>query len=193
MAQSLLIKLVGDALKWGVGAMKRRRSHASFLEELKGVVRSLRKMKPGEVHVISINASYGHYQIVIGPENHSNKGGHTRPIEINGEIHHLFVSPHAVRAQPSKEQMTHNLRDTVIMRDLRVHIIDPAGDGEHIAHDKMSADELSAREYINLAGNIGEKIIHDAPHSHYVTMAAYKIIQEDIIKSFKEDREETTM
>lgn len=169
--------------------MKRHRINRPFLEMLMRRVRELKGMKPGDVHVISINARYGHYQIVIGPEKDEGvpRGkAHTRPIEINGEIHHLFISPHTVRAHPSRNEVMENLKHTVIMRDLSVHLVDPNGDGRHID----APDGINARQFINLAGEEGEKMIERMCHSERLSLAAYKIIQKDILQSLSERREQ---
>lgn len=172
---------------------KKYGSQGQFLEKLKEAIKSLRDMKPGEVHVLSINANYGHYQIVIGPEQNreGTKNDHSRPIEINGEIHHLFVSPNSIRPQPSKRQMTDNLKDTIIMRDLKIHIVDPKGDGHHLADSKESDNAISAHECINLAGQNGEKLRAAMERSSRLAMAAYKIAQEDILRSIRGHREDT--
>lgn len=165
-----------------------------FIKQLRHVVRSLKRMKPGEVHVLSINANYGHYQVVIGPKQQGEKaakGMESRPIEINGEIHHLFISPHAVRVYPSKGQILHNLRDTVIMRDLEIHLHDPMGDGRHLAMMEKGDNGIHARECINLAGNEGEKLLEKAEHDTHLSMAAYRIIQRDILRALTERKEES--
>ena len=105
---------------WGMH-MKRHRSHASFIENLRQKIRSLRKMKPEDIHVFTIDASYGRYQIVIGPL----EKNHRRSLEIDGNIHHLFISPKAISPNPSKNQIRTNLKNTIIMRDLSVHLFDP--------------------------------------------------------------------
>lgn len=170
--------------------MKRHRTTPGFIDQLKDSIKSLKDMKPGEMHVFSINARYGHYQIAIGPEHkssdpYSNKG--KRPIEISGEIHHLFVSPRAISIHPSRKQVMQNMRGTVIMRDLSIHLVDPDGKGEHLA-SKVS-NTIHARECINLAGDKGNKLIEEADTDSHLKMAAYRIAQEDILKTLKEDNE----
>ncbi len=174
--------------------MKRRRENASFIEQLKRTVRSLRDMKPGEVHVLSINANYGHYQIVIGAKGVSDAqdSSEMRPIEINGEIHHLFVSPRAIRAMPSRQQVMENLKNTVIMNGLTVHLRDPLGDGHHLS-DENGSNGLHAREYINLAGTKGDELIERAEHSGSLSMAAYRLIQEDILHAIRERKRKKTL
>ncbi len=170
--------------------MKNRHGVRPFLEELRGAISALQKMKPGETHVLSINANYGHYQLVIGPgPEGENKG--SRPIEINGEIHHLFLSHDSVRAQPSREQVTENLRNTVILRGCKIHIKDPMGDGDHLAEVNHDGNGMHAREYINLAGQEGEHLINEMEHDERMSLEAYKIVQKDILTALKEHKEES--
>ncbi len=163
--------------------MKHRRSHASFIENLRRKVRSLKKLKPNDVYVFTVNANYGHYQITIGPMN----SHHERNLEIEGEIHHLFVSPHLITPNPTKEQVGSNLKDMVIMRDLEIHLVDPAGDGKHLA---SRGSDAHPRECINLAGKNGELLMRHVESSGRLPKAAYRIIQRDILHSLKQ--EETT-
>jgi hypothetical protein len=161
-----------------------------FYKELQTVISELRNMKPGETHRISINANYGHYQLVIGPgpEGMRDNKESKNQIEINGEIHHLFVSPDAVRAQPSHEQVMENMHDTVIVRGCEIHLKDPAGDGRHLA--ETNGNRMHAREYINLAGNAGQKLINEMEHNERMTFEAYEIVQQDILKALKEHKKE---
>ncbi|MFA4874642.1 MAG: hypothetical protein WC956_02100 [bacterium] len=174
--------------------MKRRQARTkAFLDQLREAIGALQKMKPGETHVLSINANYGHYQLVIGPGPEGEKmgKGEGQAIEINGEIHHLFVSPDAVRAQPSREQVVENLRDTVILRGCTIHLKDPMGDGRHLDGGSSKTNGMHAREYINLAGSQGENLIKEIEHSEKMTLEAYKIVQQDILKALKEHKKES--
>jgi hypothetical protein len=164
----------------------KNKKRLTFIEELRNKIRALKKMRPSDVHVISVNASFGHYQIIIGPESHS--GPHhvrLRPIEINGEIHHLFLSPSNIGPQPSREQMRHNMRNTVIMRHLNIHLSDPTGDGKHL-HMPKHENGMHAGHYINLAGDKGRKMLDEAEHSRRYALAAYRIVQKDILDSLKD-------
>jgi hypothetical protein len=168
--------------------MKRRKREQTFIEELMKAMHLLGRMKPNEVHVLSVNANYGRYEIIIGPESKEpSKGGYIRhPIEINGQIHHLFISPHKLRALPSRNQILKNLKNTVIVSDLSVHLRDPLGDGHHLDKANGGDNGLHFREYINLAGNEGENLIHEAEHSDRLSLEAYRIIQKDILHALKE-------
>lgn len=166
--------------------MKMRKSPGSFLKGLKRGIRSLRHMKPGETHIISVHANYGHYQIVIGPGN-----SEKRPIEINGEIHHLFMTTNSISAQPSKRQMLKNLKDTIIMRELQVHLSDPKGDGRHLEKPAEKDERVHIRECINMAGRKGEEIIEESCHSNRLPMAAYRIIQNDVLRALQKRSEDT--
>ena len=164
----------------------RNQRKRAFIQELRSLIRGLKRMKPGETHVISINANYGHYQLVIGPNRSARL--ESRPIEINGEIHHLFVSPKAVSAHPSRDQVLDNMKDTVIMRGLSVHLVDPEGDGQHLESSENNQNLMQAREYINLAGQQGEKIIEASRSSDEISLETYRIIQQDILKALKEKK-----
>ena len=160
--------------------MRRSASHASFVESLKRKMKSLKDMKEGEVHVFTVNANYGRYKIIVGPVQKQDNC----PVEIEGEIHHLFVSPEAISPNPSREQIQHNLKHTVIMRDLAVHFNDPSGSGEQISNNN---DSVKPREYINLAGKEGDEIVRHAQENDNLSLAAYHIIQDDILNSLKKE------
>ncbi|HPW44967.1 MAG TPA: hypothetical protein PKU96_01185 [bacterium] len=160
---------------------RKKRPTAPFFKQLAEVVKDLKDMKPGEVHVISVNANYGHYEIVIGPENSEDR---QRPIEINGEIHHLFVSPEDVRPLPTKRQITSNLKNTVIVKHLTIHLKDPKGDGKNLTIVNHDESGLRAREFINLAGKDGEQLASDIERDSKYSLAAYQIVQKDILSSF---------
>jgi len=167
--------------------MKRKARSKKFLKELRSLIGALKHMKPGETHILSINANYGHYQLVIGPSKNSGKEEDEHSIEIEGDIHHLFVTPDEVRAQPSKGQMMKNLKDTVIMRGLHVQLKDPKGDGKCVKCSE-GYNGLSAKEYINLAGEAGDDIIDMVEKSDEISLETYRLIQEDILKALKENK-----
>lgn len=164
--------------------MKNRGKHASFIRNLRRKVRSLKRLKPHDVYVFTINANYGHYQIMVGPMNNR----HERNLEITGEIHHLFVSPHSISANPTRDQVEGNLKNTVIMRDLEVRLMDPRGDGRHL---KTMGSGAHPREYINLAGKNGELLMTHLEGSGRLSRAAYRIIQEDILRALKKEEKRT--
>lgn len=160
--------------------MRRRTSHTSFVSDLKKKVRSLKNMREGDVHVFTINANYGRYKIIVGPLKRDNNC----PVEIEGEMHHLFVSPNAISPNPSKDQIRENLKHTVIMRDLSVHLSDPSGQG---ARPQVNDDNVKPREYINLAGKEGEEIIRNVSNKDRLSKATYRIIQKDILNSLEKE------
>ena len=160
--------------------MKANRSHASFIENLKRQMKHLRRMKPDEVHVFTINANYGRYQIIIGP----GKGHQRRNLEINGNIHHLFISPKNITPNPSSAQIHGNLKDTVILRDLNVHLVDPCGDGKKLSMKKCDSHP---RELINLAGKRGKTLLSKVELNGRLSRVAYRIIQDDILRSLRKE------
>ncbi|MFH1830176.1 MAG: hypothetical protein ABH871_05315 [Pseudomonadota bacterium] len=173
--------------------MKRKKGSKVFLQELCNLIGALKNMKPGETHVLSINANYGNYQLVIGPgaKRQSAQNGDKRPIEINGEIHHLFATPAEVRPHPSKQQIIDNLKDTVIMKAVSIHLKDPMGDGMHLKGSDGNDNGLHAREFINLAGNKGDEIIDKMEHDDDISFKTYQLVQKDILKSLKEHKKES--
>lgn len=155
-----------------------------FIDELREVVISLKRMKPNDVHIIHVRASYGNYQLVIGPTGPGRKK-ELRPIEINGNLHHLFISPEKVTANPTHRQVENYMRDTVIMRDVTIHILDSAGEGKEISASRGHLSPVLAKEYINLAGPDGDSMLKIKEMNGELTKAAYHIIQSDILHTLR--------
>jgi len=171
--------------------MKRRQSHAAFLAQLKRTVSSLNKMKPEDMHVLTVHANYGNYEIVIGPEmGEEGSVGRHRELEINGEIHHLFISGNTITPNPSHEQIHDKLKDTVIMQDLSVHLKDLKGDGHHAIGSNGSKRGVMPRGMINMAGSRGEELIHEIEENGELDDITYQIIQEDILNALEKRKEE---
>lgn len=170
--------------------MKRRHSHLAFLAQLKQAVSSLNEMKPEEMHVLTVHANYGNYELVIGPEVNEGDGRRHRELEINGEIHHLFISEDEITPNPSNEQIHDKLKDTVIMQDLSVHLKDPDGDGYHAIGSNGSKRGVMPRGMINMAGHKGEELIHEIEENGELDDITYHIIQEDILNALEKRREE---
>lgn len=150
-----------------------------FLDNLKKREGMLRRLKKRELAIFNVMGRYGAYQIKIGPEDSS----HHRPIEINGHIHHLFVKGHGVGPMPTKEDIDHNLKGTVIMNDVTVHIFDRNGDGRKVAIGRAGDDGAHAKRSINLAGSEGERMLNEMESSGELANKAYLIVQDDILKS----------
>jgi hypothetical protein len=158
--------------------MKYWRSHASFIGTLRHKIRSLKRLGPNDVYVFTVNANYGHYQITVGPMNDHRK----REVEIKGEMHHLFVTPHSIAPNPAKKQVNCTMRNTVVMRNLEVHLVDPEGDGKHLS---TKSSDARPREYINLAGKNGELLMRNLESGTRLQKAIYGIIQKDILNSLE--------
>lgn len=148
-------------------------------------------MKPEDMHVLTVHANYGNYEIVIGPEMPEDKGGKRhRELEINGEVHHLFISEDAITPNPSNEQIHDKLKDTVIMQDLSVHLRDANGDGQHAIGNNGSKRGVMPRGMINMAGHRGEELVHEIEENGELDDMTYQIIQEDILHALEKRREE---
>jgi len=171
------------AWEQGVGGLKmeKKRIKRPFIDELLSSFSSFRDMKPGETHVINVNANYGRYQIVIICKK---RGGKDGSIEIDGKIHHLFLSPDGLSVMPSKEQIAKNLNNTVILKNLEVHIRDPKGDGKHMA-TLGKQPFMQPDEYINLTGKDAETMLNRIRREKRASLAAYKIVQMDILNALR--------
>ncbi len=160
---------------------KRNNYKRHFIEQLKKQINDLGALKKGEIHVLTVNANYGRYKLVVGPI----QDRQDYPLEINGEIHHLFVSPRSITPNPSKKEVQQNLKHSIIMKDLEVHLNDPHGDGNGLS---LSKSNVKPREYINFAGQAGKAMMSNLNSHGRLSNAAYRIIQKDIIKSMKKHR-----
>jgi len=173
--------------------MKKKRSHATFIEQLKRTISSLKHMKPSDMHVLTVHANYGNYEIVIGPEERHGEKKCERAVEINGEIHHLFISPHSVSPNPSKQQIHDKLKNTVIMQDLAIHLRDRRGDGRHATGNGNAKRGIKPRGMINMAGQHGAELVHDMEESGELVDITYKIIQQDILHALEKRKDEETL
>lgn len=153
----------------------------NFLEKLMERVQLAEKMDPNEIHVFNVHASYGHYQITIGPVAKvlQQRRSH-RPVEINGAMHHLFVTKNHIAPHPTHQQIHNNLKGCVIMRDLTLHLKDPTGSGRKV--DPVNRTRaIEAREKINLAGEKGNEMLKKLTYTGKLAKDTYKIVQEDIL------------
>lgn len=159
----------------------------SFLKILMAYDPSLKKMRPKEIRVFNVNANYGTYQVKIGPEHspltcrQNGTRPHSRPIEIHGELHHLFIeNGNSVSAIPSHEAIDNNLKGTVIIKGLTVHLKDENGNGLDVTDAPDALTAIESRERINLAGENGEKAVIRLEQTGKLAKETYRIIQHDI-------------
>ncbi len=166
--------------------MRHNNTMESFLEKLVEMVHLNPKFPPNEVHVFNVHASYGHYQVVIGPTtkvgHHQKNAQMRRSLEINGVMHHLFITKNNVSPHPTHKQIHNNLKGCIILRDLTLHMKDPTGSGKKLAKENKQ-HAVESREQINLAGQDGEKILKRMAVSGKLAKDAYKIVQEDILNA----------
>lgn len=167
------------------------KARMSFMRLLLKHCGDLKKIKPRQMCIFNVIANHGSYQVVIGPEYSAkeceNMGikAHSRKISIHGSLHHLFVTTKRVRPAPEHEDIRTNLRGSVIMKDISVHITDPDGEGEKVRMEKPYRNDLLAKRNINLAGERGKMMLRTYNESGFLIREAYKIIQEDILKAIK--------
>lgn len=163
----------------------------SFLARLRRAFPRLRELRPHESTSFALNAYYGQYTITIGPEYSLEQCRQlqlktaSRPIEVSGEVDHLFLEGDHVTALPSKEAIEGRLKATVIIHDLEVHICDPRGDGGHILIESRQTEPLRFRKTTNLAGGSGARQLDQLHKNGTLTHKAYQIIQDDIVRMLR--------
>jgi hypothetical protein len=108
------------------------------------------------------------------------------PIEIDGQIYHLFLSPDALSPNPSRREVLQNLKHSVLMKDLYLHFSDPDGHGDHL---KLGKSRVNPREYINFAGKQGSAMMGRLHFRGKLPLAAYSIVQKDILRGMEKKRE----
>lgn len=164
----------------------KKRNMKNFLEIFLQSMNLAKKLSEKECHIFEVHASFGSYQIIIGPRNKENHGEReNRPVEINGAMHHLYLTPNHVKTHPSSREVRNSLQDCVIMRDLTIHIKDPTGSGRKV-EGALKQYAVLAKEEINLAGKAGEQMKTRMLHTGKLAKDAYKIIQEDILQAIHE-------
>lgn len=137
--------------------------------------------KPREVVIFNVHGNYGDYQIKVGPEDRR----HRRSVEINGKIHHLFITKQHVAPLPTHDEVKKNMRGTIIMNEVTVHLFDEKGDGHAVKIEREDFDGAHARENINLAGKLGEETLYKFEKTGRLANETYHIVQDDILKSLK--------
>ncbi len=166
----------------------------TFLARLRRVLPALRSLSSQDSTSFMVNAQYGQYQITIGPEYSATQCRkrhiplHSRPIKIEGEIDHLFLEPNQVTPLPSREQVNNQLRTSVVINGVRVHIFDVTGDGTPFRPDPGTQAKVEIRQTINLAGAEGEDRLVNYQRSGVLARETYRIIQEDILRLFRQHR-----
>lgn len=158
-----------------------------FLGKLLKYCLSYKKLHPRDTAIFNIIAKHGRYQIKIGPEFSSrdcHKMGlqkHCRKVEINGTVYHLFVNRRSIMPVPTHEEVRANLRGSIMMKDLIVHIVDQRTSGTNVKIEEPNSSGVIVKERINLAGDDGEQLISKLTSSGRLAFETYKIIQQDIL------------
>lgn len=163
----------------------------SFINKLIKYCVELRQMKPRYMYIFNVFANYGSYQIIVGPEYTDEEcrkfhlAPHTRKITVNGSMYHLFISPTKIAALPDQEDVKRNLKGSVIMKKIFIHIVDRDGNGSATSIDKNDRSEIYAKQRINLAGVDGIELLKKHRITGRLFNETYKIIQEDILNALK--------
>jgi hypothetical protein len=157
-----------------------------FIKKLLKYCFSFGRLRPKEVYIFNVIANHGSYQVTIGAEyspaecKKHRLAPHSRKIEIRGTMHNLFVNPKSVSPSPLHEDIKTNLRGTVIMKDVTIHIVDRE---RMNAKDRCDSYHIRAERKVNLAGLAGEKMVEDMKLTNRLAIETYRIVQEDIIEA----------
>ena len=162
--------------------MKHLQSAKSFMEQLLAHIQLPRELGPDDIHVVNVHARYGTYQIIIGPAHQKN-----RPIDINGELHHLYIYPNRVRTMPTAQQTRDHLKGCIILRNLVLHLKDPNGDGKHLDPKKIRHC-IFCKDSINLSGDEKPMWMKEMEETGKLALSTYHIVQEDILRSFSQPK-----
>ncbi len=164
----------------GKKGMKQARAAKSFVKELLERISLPRELGPNEIHVVNVHAQYGTYQIIIGASHKKE-----RSVEINGELHHLYVFPSQVRAIPTSQQVRDNLKGCMILRHLVLHLKDPKGDGVHLEPEKIR-NSIFCKDTINLTEDEAPAWMKEMQETGRLAISTYRIVQEDILKTLSQ-------
>jgi hypothetical protein len=168
----------------------------SFIARLRRALPMVQQLGPQDYTSFDLDANYGHYRITIGTEYSATEcrrrhiPPRSRPIQIEGDIDHLFIEPNSITAQPLPETVAGHLKATVVIQGVRVHISDPDGDGRMIEMEAIPRDEIDISQTINMAGKEGQARLQGLLKSGQLTQEAYRIIQEDVIRFLRKNREQ---
>jgi len=167
------------------------KSNAEFIKKIIKHCKRLRELNPDEVFIFNIIACHGSYQIKVGPEYSKNEckklglKAHSRPVEINGTMHNLFIHSNNISPTPNHEAAKNNYKGSIIMKDVNIRIIDKQGKATKVKVEKCDRDGVWARRCINLAGDRGDKIMNKLTNSGKLIIETYLIVQDDILRAIE--------
>lgn len=170
-------------------------NHYSFLTRLKRASKLVKEIPAAESRTIALHANYGSYRLRIGPEYPPRECRdrqlplHSRSIEIEGEIDHLILEGEACKPMPDRAEIDRQLQGTVIIHGVAVHIYDADGEGDRVQRDAGPMPDIRIAEAINLAGPAGEELLATWRATGRLTEAAYRVIQQDIVRALRRNEE----
>lgn len=166
----------------------------SFLVRLRQVVPALRDLAARESQVVTVEALYGRYRLVVGPEYTAQEcrqrglPRHSRPIEVAATLDHLIVDGERVSAVPEQPTVDRHLQGTVVIHGVTVHVYDLEGKGKSVACDRAPSHGIEFAEVINLGGDGATAAVEALRTSGRLTHEAYRIIQADLLRALREQR-----
>lgn len=151
----------------------------------------MRATPPHEGVSLQCQGSYGTYRLTIGPEyppKECRRRGvplHSRSVAVDAAIDHLFIRGGDVTAWPDKETIERHLQGTVIIHGVAIHIYDGNGSGDQPEMGSAPAHDIKIDEIIAFTHPEARETIDRLRSSGRLTVAAYHVIQHDILKALQ--------
>ena len=158
----------------------------AFVEELVKRQSEGHEIGQRDVMVFNVNGEFGHYSVKIGPETTSRKNGRKcvkRAIEIDGEVHHLFITKGHASPFPEEDEVNHNMKHTLIVKGIRVHFTSLDCGRAKLKIETEKRSSFVPSEKINLAGEEGDKMMELLDKSSDIIHETMMIVKEDILKN----------
>jgi len=160
-----------------------------FMKKLIEMCMAAKGLRPNEIYIFNVFAKHGCYQIMIGPEYPARQckerhlAPHSRRLEINGSLYNLFVSPKEISATPKHEDVKMNLRGSVIMKNVLIHIVEKSGDGAEVEIRHHEMKNIQVRRRLKFINHEGEDLVKKHKASGQLAKETYRIIREDILSA----------
>ncbi|GEM_PF-4927672 len=172
-------------------------SNRTFFAKLRKLLPGLQRLQSHESTTVQVNALYGQYRLTIGAEysgpecDHRQLPPHSRPIDVNGAIDHLYIENHAVTALPSRSAIDQQMKATMILHGLTVSVHDPDGSGRTVSIEPNQVAPIRCTQILPLDDCADERVYKKLLESGQLTKQTYQIIQEDILRMLRQNNSQT--
>lgn len=181
-------------IEQGKKSKKKLSPKEQFIRKIVRHCLQIKRLRANEIFIFNVIAKHGSYQIIIGPEQSALKSKsitsdpHARKVEIAGTMHHLFVNPQTISPSPSQEDIRTNLKGSIIMKEVVIHIIDQQGKTSTVKIEKFKQNSFESKKHIDLYGGKSRDLLSKLKSSGKLESNTYEIIQEDILSAIKEHK-----